>query len=291
MIAQAVVVILVIVMGMYIFGVGTDFLDDLVSSADELLAKQNEVPSVPLSRSGNFAKDTGTRVCDLQVTFYGTMTDYNPFSLDPVEILNLKEQRWIWHGGIREEQRIFFVETGIEGRPIATDERTFTYQWYCTGPSITPAQEASAGRYGCITGVSPERIEICDLTLLDLLSWNLNKNTKAGLEQLSLLFLGGETTDKETVRVNYVGKSLTNSDKKLFTPANAKGTEENPFTSSIRLPAGADFPYGYRIETTLSDVTEDNYLLEFWDEDYVQNNKAVGHIFDGKICKPGLNSC
>lgn len=279
---------------MYVFGVGTDFLDDIVSSFDERLAKQNEVPSVKLTESGNFAKDTNTRVCDLTITFYGTMTDYNPFSLDPIEILNLKEQRWIWHGDIKRPIQLGFAE--IPGsEPIAIDQRVFDYKWGCLGADITPAQEESAGRYGCITGINPlppfDRVEICNLTLVDLLSWNLNKNTKEAIDELSLLALGGTTTDKEVIRVNFVGKSLTNQGKFLFTPATAKGTEENPFTKSFTLPSGSDFPYSYRIELTLSDVTEDNYTIEFWDEDYVQNDKPTGYVFEKKLCKPGLNSC
>ena len=286
MIPQLIFGIIIIVIGMYVFGVGTDFLDDIVSTVDRQLAKQNEVPSVSLQKSGNFAKETNTRVCDLNITFYGTMNDYDYYSIDLVNIL---EQRFIYHG---DES---FLGGDFQPFYPAGDRRVFDYQWYCTGPAITQEQEESAGRGGCTTAINPlppfERIEVCGLTALDLLSWNLNKNTKGGIDELSLLALGFSKTAKERIQVNFVGKSLTNSDKYLFTPANSKGTDENPFTKSIDLPSGADFPYDYRISITLSDVTEDNYLIEFWDKDYVQNSEPVGHIFSKKLCKPGLNSC
>lgn len=300
MIAQAIVIILVIVMGMYIFGVGTDFLDDIVATVDEKIAKQNEVPSPKVSEVANFAKETKTRVCDLGITFYGTMTNFNPYE-DP---FNFLEDRFIWHGDIKPPL-INFGEPIASG-PLAKDTRIFQYQWYCTGPTITQAQEASAGRTNCedpatckeicgqvlgAFGIPTGEMTCTTASTLDIIGWNLKANTNNVEDQLSLLALRLSKTDKEIVRVHFVGKSLTNSGKVLFTPADGKGTEGNEFTKSITLPIGAAFPYSYRIEFILKDVTEDNYNIEFWDEQYKQNNKPTGYIFEKKLCKPGLSVC
>ena len=54
-----------------------------------------------------------------------------------------------------------------------------------------------------------------------------------------------------------------------------------------QLPQGADFPFSYVIETTLKDVTEDDYSIFFWDDKYQQNTEPVGHMFEVAVCKPG----
>ena len=239
----------------YIFGVGTDALDDVFASLDDRKAMQEESPDPEFEERGNFATNTGTRVCDLRITFFATAHSFDPTTPDPLEGLfgNLN----IFHGGITAFGDPFF-------RPLAGNQNIFDYQWFCQGPTTTP---------------------------LELLSWNLQKNTIGGLEQLSLLALG-QVTDRERIEVNFFGTAI-GTGKELVSPSQpSKGSNSNPFTKAINLPRGVEFPVDYSIQVYLENVTEDNYIITFWDNQWEQNGESPGHRFSPKdVCKPGLTSC
>jgi hypothetical protein len=309
---QLILVIFIIVIGMYIFGIGTDFLDDIGKQADALIRKQNEVPDATYQDRGNFAKNTGTRVCDLDITFHATAWNY-----DPTKTLNAVEWVFgninIFHGKITGDilpPLLVVPFTGIltpvlgitSNGHLAGNTDIFDYQWYCTGAtgevslkeSDTPPSSTTGGSTGqteiCRTGARGEKVCVT-ASFLDLFRWNLEKNTREGIDQLALLGFQ-DRTDRETITVNFFGKSLTGG-KDLVSPSQAnKGTNANPFTKQTQLPRDVEFPVDYQITVFLKDVTEDNYLITFWDEDYEQNGKPVGHRFTVKdICKPGLETC
>lgn len=288
----------------YVFGVGTDFVDDLITSFDEKVAKQGETPDPDFVERVNLAKDTGTRVCDLKITFYATAYNFNPLQAFSELFGDIN----IFHGDIR---------AGVLQQSIVGNTNIFDYTWMCEGevvvaetqvagvttppapststtsePDVIPlvGEGSTGGSEICVT--KARGTVVCTaLSFLDLLSWNLQKNTIPVLEELSLLALG-QVTDRERIQINFFGTSI-NTGKELGSPSQPnKGTNSNPFTKSTTLSRGIDFPIDYAIEVTLVDVTEDDYVITFWDDEFPQNGERVGHRFSPKdLCKPGLSSC
>jgi hypothetical protein len=287
MVLQAILIIAIIIIGAYIFGIGTDFFDDVLGSIDEKIAKQNEVPDPETFENANLAKDRGTRICDLQMTWYGAMWETDPFGFDPI---GLFEQRYVFIGSITHP---------ISQLQPAQDVRTFTYQWTCVGETTTTTDEvipvmstSTGGSEICRTGARGSQVCV-SLSFLDLFGHNLQKNTQDGIEQLSLLALGGSETDRETIRIKFIGRSLSDNGKFLQSPdLPTLGTPNNPITKSVTLSRGDPFPRAFSIgPINLSDVTEDNYVIEYWIDEYRLNAKAPGAIFTKDLCKPGLETC
>jgi len=306
MVLQLILILGIIVVGLYVFGIGTDFLDDIITSFDEKIAKQGETVDPTFTERVNLAKDTNTRVCDLQITFHASAYGFSPLTPDPLE--GLFGDINLFHGDIAAFGDFLF-------RPLAGNPNIFEYQWFCTGGTSSTSTTTESGTKTIIgktifgetieisvpedsfsTGgdevcvVKGEELICSQLSFLGLLSWNLAKNQREGLEQLSVF--GQSTTDRETIRINFFGKSLTTG-KDLGSPQQeGKGTDANPFTKSIMLPRGVDFPVDYSISFTLTDVTEDNYVITFWDNEFLQNGESPGHRFSPKdVCKPGLQRC
>jgi len=313
MVFQVILILVVVVVGAYVLGIGTDFFDDLFTSFDQKLKKQAEVPEPTtlapkegtergsVFARANLAEDTGSRICDLEITFVGTITDI-PVGTPGVEagiegIIGLS--RFLYHGDT------FFGD-------IPNDTRIFDYRWYCIG-AVDDSGEAVGidtnteicGLSGVVsTFFSQEEEEIiCFIpTAFDIFSWNIAKNTLDGVEQLSLLSIipesfsdigafGFTKSDNEIVAVNFIGKSKTNG-KLLYTPEESnKGDEDTPFTKSRSIGSGAQFPIDYRLTVYLVDVTEDNYTIEHWYDEFRTNNENVGNIFKKNLCKPNLKVC
>jgi len=305
MVVQLIVILIILGLGFYIISSGTDLFSDILTSAEDRIAKQNEIPDQDFQERVNFAKDTGTRVCDLRITFFATAHNFDPTSFSVFETF-LGDIN-IFHGDVR---------VGVLAVSLAGNTDIFDYQWLCEGEVVVaetqvagvttpPAPSTSTtstsdpplvgeGSTGdseiCVT--KARGTVVCTaLSFLDLLSWNLQKNTISGLEELSLLALG-QVTDRELIVINFFGTSI-NTGKALGSPSQPdKGTNSNPFTKSTNLPRGIDFPVDYAIEITLEDVTEDDYIITFWDDKFPQNSKPPGHRFSPKdLCKPGLTSC
>jgi len=308
MVVQLIVILIILGLGIYIISSGTDFFSDILTSAEDRIAKQNETPDPDFLERVNLAKDTGTRVCDLRITFFATAYSFDPTTPDPLE--GLFGDINIFHGEI--------TGAGFFGGSLAGNTNIFDYQWLCEGKVVvtetqvagTTTTTTSGGFISTTSTSDPPLVgegstgdsEICvtkargtvvctALSFLDLLSWNLQKNTISGLEELSLLALG-QVTDRELIVINFFGTSI-NSGKALGSPSQPnKGTDSNPFTKSTNLSRGIDFPVDYSIEVTLEDVTEDDYVITFWDNKFPQNGERVGHKFSPKdLCKPGLTSC
>lgn len=327
MVFQLILIIGILIVGVYVLGIGTDFLDDVATQFEARAAKQAAVPDQEdQDRPLNIALERGEgfRVCDLTLTFFATMTDFDATQLIDI---NLTEERFIWHGA---QVRNIFGNVGLsflEGTGLKTLERVtsttqpqqtstqfddvYDYSWKCEGladffPSdpnqdptkfLPPSDEESVSTGGdevCVT--RGDEIICSQLTFLNLLSWNLAKNHADAFESLSLLSFGASETDGEIIIVNFVGKSRSTGPlfgdavaNDLYSPKlPGKGTFDQPFTKVKVLPKGADFPYDYRIDLTLEDVTEDDYLITFWDAKYKQNGEAVGHMFDIAVCRPGV---
>jgi len=309
MVFQIILILIVIVVGAYVLGIGTDFLDDIATNIDEKLAKQSEVPSATdeeiFENTANLAKDRGTRVCDLWIDYFVTMTNLNPTG---IEIANFAGDRWLWIG---ED----FREFGPFSDFIAGNTAIFEYGWLCesevtttttstsTSSSTTPPSstttssplvaEGSTGQ-GEICRIAARGTQVCEtLSFLSLLGWNLEKNTAQGIEQLSLLAFGFDESEREVIRVNFIGESKTDDRKRLYAPeVPTLGTIDKPFTDSFRLGVGEDFPIDVVVgRIYLDDVTEDNYLMEFWYDSFPVNNKNVGKHFFKDLCKPGLSDC
>jgi len=332
MVFQLILILGIIIVGAYIFGIGTDFFDDVLTSFEARAAKQAAVPEQsPEDRPINIATERGEgyRVCDLNLTFFATMTDFDATQLIDI---NLSEERFIWHGA--QVRNIFgniglsFLES-IDVQSLKTLERVtstiqgpqqtstqfddvYDYSWKCEGlidffpndPNADPNKFLPPSEE---TSVSTGEDEICvtrgdeiicsSLSFFNNLGWNLAKNHADALESasLSLLSFGASETDNEIIIVNFVGQSRTSNINRpseipndLYSPKIPnKGTFDQPFTKVKQLPKGADFPYDYRIDLVLEDVTEDDYLITFWDANYKQNGEAVGHMFEFVVCRPG----
>lgn len=313
MVVQLIVVLIIIVLGLYIVGVGSDFFSDISASFNEKVKKQAEVFGESTTveavfEKANLAEDTGTRICDLEIIFVGDVTDFETG-------VNLQ-------GGIESfigfDRFIFFGQptdfaSALLSPGVPADKDIFEYTWLCdTAPAVAEVstsisamvvtddttvtadpiplvgEGSTGGSEICRTGA--RGIQVCEsLSIFTLLSWNLGKNTQAGIDQLSLL---GQETAGEVIRVNFIGPSKTRTSFNLWTPDFPNlGIEEAPFTKSFTLGTGEEFPVAYRIKLNLDDVTEDNYKIEFWYETFPANNKPVGTHFFKDLCKPGLSTC
>jgi len=312
MVLQIIIVLVIIVLGLYVIGVGTDFLSDISASFAEKAKKQAEVQGegttvTEVFAKANLAKDTGTRVCDLEIIFVGDLVDFETG-------LFLIGQGGI-SGFLGFERFIYFGEPfdPILASNIPGDRDIFEYTWFCDTPVSTTATTTSATTVGtsgsttsepvplvgegstgggeiCRTGA--RGIQICEtLSIFQLLSWNLIKNTGAGIEQLQLSLLE-QKSDEEIVRVNFIGPSKTRQNFNLYAPDFADlGIEENPFTKSFQLGTDENFPVSYRIKLNLDDVTEDDYRIEFWYDTFPANNEPVGTHFFKDLCRPGSSNC
>ena len=118
-------------------------------------------------------------------------------------------------------------------------------------------------------------------TAMELFSFNLQKNFK----DVPDFILGTSKTDAEVVRMKFEGFSI-NTEKQLFDK-----TGKLQFQGSKMLPIGADFPIEFRVPIFLEDVTEDDYIIRWWNEDYSVNGKDTGTRFNYKLCMPSKSSC
>jgi len=312
MVFQLIIVLVVVIFALYILSSGTDFLKDIAASFEEREKTQAEVKGEGTMVSevfakANLAKDVpGARICDLEIIFVGVLNDLvvGPSIAGGLEgFLGVGEQRFIYQG---ETLDPFLPD-------LPSNENIFEYSWMCQGTAapITTTTTAPSTTTTTTTTTAPEPVpivgegstgggEICrtaargiqvctTLSIFNLLSWNLAKNNEAAFEQLSLLALGVSDVSGEVVRVNFIGSSVTRPAFNLYSPDfPSLGIEESPFTKSATFDEGSNFPIQYRIKLILVDVTEDNYNIEFWFDDYLVNNKPVGTFFTKAICKPSV---
>jgi len=257
MVAQLIIILIILGLGVYLLSSGTDFFSDISADAEEREEKQEDSATPTIQDRGNVAADTTKEVCDLEITWYGTFRETDPFGFDPIGIF---EQRFVFIGDQTHP---------ISGLEASTDTRTFTYRWY----------NCSGGQF--------------NLSFLDLFRNNLIQNNRLDTESLSIvspLLLGGSLTDREVIRIHFEGLSLNFQGKFLF-DAEGKGIAPNEFQASTTLPRGALIPHDFTIRTVLKDVTHDDYLIEYWIEDFRLNAQAPGARFNKDLCQVGLSSC
>ncbi len=122
MVLQLLIILIILGLGFYILQSGTDFFSDISASAEEKIIAQGDAPTPTIQDRGNIAADTTKEICDLEITWYGTFRETDPFGFDPI---NIFDQRHLFIGDQTHP---------ISGLEASTDTRTFTYEWYnCTG--------------------------------------------------------------------------------------------------------------------------------------------------------------
>jgi len=275
MVIQVILILVVIIFIAYSLGVGGEIIDDAVASVRENVVKQKDVVDPAIFEVANFAADTGTRICDLELKFYGAMTPYNPSTLENVPLI-FTDEIWIWHGTINSDIDIF---ADLFGLTIADDTRIVTYEWFCPTVNVSAASIFWNLRQN-ILELFPDRGSVSELNLagLDILS-----SVTEGFAAIATQTLDAKT-DGEVIRLFFQAESLNTG--KLMIDKNAFGLDNKPFQAAVKLPFGSATPYNYIIKIRLQDVTEDSYELQFWSNNLVQNNKNVGFVFTYDICSP-----
>ncbi len=123
-IGTAIVVIIGLVLVLSILGIGADFFADIQASFKEKQEQQNDQAPAEIMNVGNFAKDTGTRVCNLRVDFVGLVSTTDAYGFNI-----LGDDIFIYMGdpGIIAE---------VFGQ-LTQDKSIINYQWFCVGKPQT----------------------------------------------------------------------------------------------------------------------------------------------------------
>ena len=96
-------------------------------------------------------------------------------------------------------------------------------------------------------------------------------------------------TDNVIVRMYFTGDSMENSGKEMVASKTPDGAvDQLQFSGKIVIAEGTDYPASYNIPIYLYDVTEDNYLVEYWTDSYIMNDKNPNHHFTYRLCKPSV---
>lgn len=265
MVIQVILLLVLIIFVAYSFGVGGEVFEDIAADVREDKTKQKDVADPAIIEVGNFASDTGTRVCDLQIKFYGSMSANDPFGIDP---FNFGEERWLWHGDIENT-----AIPGILGFKLSSDTRIVSYEWFCPNVNVSAASIFWNIRQNTLS-LFPETGEGRELSLLG--------DVVEGVGDIT--GLANQKTGGEVIRMFFQAESLKTG--KLMLDKNAFGLDNKPFQASVTLPVGSTFTYDYVISTRLQDVTEDDYELIFWSQDYEMNKEEPGHRFTYFLCSP-----
>lgn len=120
----AIAVIIGAIVILSILGIGADFFEDIQASLIEQQEQQNDQVPENIQDTGNFAKDTGTRVCNLRVDFVGTVTktDIYGFNIFGDDIF------------------VYMGDHGILAEALSglrQDKNIINYQWFCVGDPQT----------------------------------------------------------------------------------------------------------------------------------------------------------
>lgn len=137
------------------------------------------------------------------------------------------------------------------------DPAVIHYQWFCVGQA--------------------------SLTDMMLFSAESKLMSLASLVENNLL----RTTDNVIVRMYFTGDSLSNGRELVASKTPGGPVDQLQFSNKIVIAEGTDYPFSFNIPVYLYDVTEDNYLVDYWNDQYIFNERNPGHHFTYKICKPG----
>lgn len=133
-VSSVLVVVAVILIGGTIAGVSfSDMLDDARAYVTEQQEKKNDSANPDVSKTGNFAVDTGTRICDLEINFVGVIAGHD-FYKSAVDGENLTtEDTFLYLGNHGKD--IF----GIVELVKIPNTNIIDYQWHCKGVPLTNA--------------------------------------------------------------------------------------------------------------------------------------------------------
>jgi hypothetical protein len=276
MVLQLILGLILVIIILSSVGIGGEIFDDIAADVREDKAKQKDVIDPAIINIGNFASDTGTRICDLELTFYGTVTPYNPITLENIPLRNDEDALWLWHGDVQNTLDVFAL---LFGNTIADDTRIVTYEWFCSNVNVSAASVFWNLRQNTLELFGNAGNSQVNPSTLSLIS-NIQEGVETILGPSEFAETGGET-----IRLFFQAESLNNNGK-LMIDKFGFGPDNKPFQASQTLPVSSPFPYNYVISLRLQDVTEDDYLLSFWSDDYEQNNKQTGFRFTYFICSP-----
>ncbi len=275
MVIQVILILVVIIFIAYSLGIGGEIIEDAVAGVREAKEKQKDIADPAIFDVGNFAADTGTRICDLSIKFYGTVMPWNNITLENIPIVN-NDDLWLWHGDIKT----------FLGTDLTDDDRIIEYEWFCPTVNVSAASIFWNLRQNTLELLPSGSGTPSQLTLFEQIEpkqLDILSDISGGIDQFVTL-VGSAETNGETIRMMFQAESLNTG--KLMLDKNAFGLDNKPFQASIDLPFGSDFPYNYIISTRLQDVTEDDYTLMFWNDVYPQNNLDPGFRFEYFICSP-----
>ncbi len=206
--------------------------EKVFEALDEQRERQNDQADPSIANSGNLAKDTGTRVCNLKINVVGSAS-----------------------GVIFSDDLKLFV--GDFGLFANHDKSIIRYQWYCTG---LPSTASWFSFYG--------------------------EKAISDLEQQNLL-----RSEGQTIRIKLDGESKTTGKLLVGKQSENSNVLINQFQDITEIPQGAEFPVGWNVRIFLYDVTEDDYNIEFWSEDFRINDQPVSTHIKYDLCRPSKTSC
>jgi len=232
------------IVGIIAYSMFSDAFADFQKEIEDRIKDQNDQVPPEVDDVGNFAEDTGTRVCNLKIEFVGSISGQS-FS-DDIKIWHGSQSAF---GGLITEKH---------------DSNVINYRWWCQDAGFNQA------------------------TLLDML--NFVAQDKLNDLQLSLANLLRTTEDIE-LRFWLTGESK-NTGNRLVGSKTPDGTVNLlKFSDKETIPEGIDFPIDYGVPVYLYKVTEDDYTISWWNEEYISNDRNVNHKFSYTLCKPANFPC
>ena len=139
------------------------------------------------------------------------------------------------------------------------DPAVIHYQWFCKG-------EASP---------------------LSLLGFVFEDNFRKFGQTLALT----ETKNDITIRFHVTGESKSNGLELTGTERENSTTQLLKFSGKQDFGSGISFPLEFNIPIYIYNVVEDNYILDYWTQEFELNDRNPGHHFKYTMCKSGLSSC
>lgn len=126
-------VAVILIGGTYVGVSFSDLLQDAKAFVDEQAEKKNDASDPDVKDNGNFAEDTGTRVCDLEVTFVGFINNFDLYKWKIEPDVLFGEGTFLFMGDHGAD--IFGIFPVAEN----TNKNIIEYQWYCKGEIGTNA--------------------------------------------------------------------------------------------------------------------------------------------------------
>ena len=244
----AIILVASIVLILSIMGIGGSFWDKVNADIDQRLKLQRSSGDADLSTQGNYAEDTGTRVCDLQLNFVGSISgngiDALIGSVDGVKLF-------------MGSNPLDFLIGDLHNNAI------MTYKWLCTNTGLTQTNWLEVWQ----NSVSSN--SVVGFTQANIFDSKFDNDVRIWF------FLEGSSLNTGKI---LIGKASHDDTVNQNPPV---------FSDFQLIKGGTTSPAEFRVTVRIFDTTEDDYTIEFWNDKYPINDKRVNHIFTAKICKPG----